>query len=140
MASNQGGKEYHQGLYFCYYDKYVPFDIDVSPQDNSGSKKEGVSWTYKNHDGYAPILAYLGIHGYMLNCEQRPGSQHSNKRAVEFLSECFDAIGELGLDNTLSRLDSAHDDANSRIQPDTEFGFPGPKNNNCQKTEVTYGI
>ena len=27
-------------------------DIDVSPMNNAGS-----SWTYKNHDGYAPIFA-----------------------------------------------------------------------------------
>lgn len=98
------------GLEKTPYAEYIPFDVDVSPQDNSGSKKEGVSWTYKNHDGYAPILAYLGTHGYMLNCEQRPGSQHSNKGAAEFLEECFDAIDELGLKNTVSRLDSAHDD------------------------------
>ncbi|OQX11375.1 MAG: transposase, partial [Desulfobulbaceae bacterium A2] len=39
---------------------HVPLDIDVFPQDNSGTKKEGVSWTYKKHDGYAPIAAYLG--------------------------------------------------------------------------------
>lgn len=30
--------------------KYMPIDIDVSPFDNSGSKKESVSWTYKKHD------------------------------------------------------------------------------------------
>lgn len=34
----------------------VPVDIDVSPFDNSGSHKAGVSRTYKNFDGYAPIL------------------------------------------------------------------------------------
>ena len=93
------------------YAEYVPFDADVSPQDNSGSHKEGVSWTYKGHDGYAPMLAYLGTNGYMLNCEQRPGSQHSNKGAFKFFEECFDAIDELGIANTISRLDSAHDDA-----------------------------
>ncbi|MBP0987698.1 MAG: hypothetical protein J6S92_05410 [Oscillospiraceae bacterium] len=30
----------------------VPVDIDVSPFDNSGSHKAGVSRTYKNFDGY----------------------------------------------------------------------------------------
>jgi hypothetical protein len=34
--------------------------IDVSPFDNSGTKKEGVSRTYQGNDGYAPIFAYLG--------------------------------------------------------------------------------
>ena len=32
----------------------VPVDIDVSPFDNSGSHKAGVSRTYKNFDGYQP--------------------------------------------------------------------------------------
>jgi len=93
------------------YSKYIPLDIDVSPLDNSGSNKEGVSWTYKNHDGYAPIFAYLGTHGYMLNCELRPGSQHSNKDALEFIRYSLDMIEELGIDlkTILVRLDSAHD-------------------------------
>jgi hypothetical protein len=93
------------------YGEYTPLDIDVSPMDNAGSKKEGVSWTYKNHDGYAPIFAYLGTHGYMLNCELRPGSQHSNKGALEFISNSLDMIEELGIDlkTILVRLDSAHD-------------------------------
>jgi len=93
------------------YSEYIPLDIDVSPLDNSGSNKEGVSWTYKNHDGYAPIFAYLGTHGYMLNCELRPGSQHSNKDALEFIGHSLDMIEELGIDlkTILLRLDSAHD-------------------------------
>ena len=36
---------------------FVSVDIDVSPFDNSGSHKAGVSRTYKNFDGYAPIFA-----------------------------------------------------------------------------------
>ncbi|MCP3966400.1 MAG: IS1380 family transposase [Planctomycetes bacterium] len=94
------------------HSKYIPLDIDVSPLDNSGSKKEGVSWTYKKHDGYAPIFAYIGTHGYMLNSELRPGSQHSNKGALEFVLQCLDMAEQLGVDpkNVLVRLDSAHDD------------------------------
>jgi len=30
----------------------IPIDIDVSPFDNSNSKKENVGRTYKGHDGY----------------------------------------------------------------------------------------
>lgn len=91
--------------------EYIPLDIDVSPLDNSGSNKEGVSWTYKNHDGYSPIFAYLGTHGYMLNCELRPGSQHSNKDALEFIRYTIDMVEEIGIDlkTILVRLDSAHD-------------------------------
>ncbi len=93
--------------------EYIPLDIDVSPLDNSGSHKEGVSWTYKKHDGYAPIFAYLGTEGYLLNSELRPGSQHSNKGALEFISETLDMVEKLGinLEKILIRLDSAHDDA-----------------------------
>ena len=50
----------------------IPVDIDVSPLDNSGSHKQGVSFTYKKHDGYAPIFAYVGAEGYMLHHELRP--------------------------------------------------------------------
>ena len=40
----------------------VPVDIDVTPMDNSKSKKEGISRTYKGVDGYAPMIAYIGTH------------------------------------------------------------------------------
>ena len=96
------------------YCEYIPFDADVTPFDNSGSKKEGVSWTYKNHDGYAPMMGYLGEHGYMLNCELRPGSQHSQKGMESFLQSSIEAIDQLGLiEKALVRLDSAHDDADN---------------------------
>jgi len=38
---------------------YIPVDVDVSPLDNSKSHKEGVSRTYKGHDGFAPIFSYI---------------------------------------------------------------------------------
>ena len=41
--------------------------------DNSRTKKEGVSRTYKSMDGYSLIFTYIGKEGYMLNCELRPG-------------------------------------------------------------------
>ena len=50
--------------------------MDVSPFDNSGTKKEGVAWTYKEVDGYAPNFAYLGEEGYLIHCELREGKQH----------------------------------------------------------------
>ena len=53
----------------------VPVDIDVSPFDNSGSSKQGVSFICKLQDGYAPIFAYVGTEGYMLDCELRPGNR-----------------------------------------------------------------
>ena len=54
----------------------VPVDIDVTPMDNSKSKKEGVSRTYKGGDGYAPMMAYIGTEGYAINFELREGKQH----------------------------------------------------------------
>ncbi len=89
---------------------FIPVDIDVSPFDNSGSQKEGVSFTYKKMDGYAPIFAYVGTEGYLLNCDLRPGAQHSQKGAPDFLRQCIAFLRELGvLENCLFRLDSAHD-------------------------------
>ena len=57
----------------------VPLDIDVSPFDNSKSHKENVSRTYKGFDGYAPIMAYIGREGYLVDVELRPGKQHCQK-------------------------------------------------------------
>lgn len=59
-----------------YRGNFLPLDIDVSPFDNSNTKKEGVSWTYKKLAGFAPILAYLGREGYLVNLELREGRQH----------------------------------------------------------------
>jgi hypothetical protein len=88
----------------------VPVDIDVSPFDNSGSSKQGVSWTYKKHDGYAPIFAYIGSEGHMLDCELRPGSQHCQNGTPEFIRQCVETIGELGLNGKcLIRLDGGND-------------------------------
>jgi hypothetical protein len=48
---------------------HIPLDVDVFPQDNSGTKKENVSYTYKGYSGYAPIAAYLGLEGWCLEVE-----------------------------------------------------------------------
>ena len=37
--------------------QHIALDIDVFPMDNSGTKKEGVAYTYKGYDGYAPVSA-----------------------------------------------------------------------------------
>ena len=37
----------------------VPVDMDVTPMDNSKTQKEGIGWTYKKFDGYAPMMAYI---------------------------------------------------------------------------------
>ena len=66
---------------------FVPVDIDVTPCDNSKTSKEGVSRTYKGFDGYAPIMAYIGDEGFLVNTELREGKQHSQKGTPDFLRE-----------------------------------------------------
>ena len=91
--------------------KYLPVDIDVSPFDNSGSKKEGVSWTYKKHDGYSPNFAYAGVEGYMVGSELRPGKQHCQKGTPEFIRETMRVVDEAcGYERKkLFRFDSGND-------------------------------
>ena len=69
---------------------FVPVDIDVTPFDNSKSNKEGVSRTYKGFDGYAPIMAYIGTEGYLVNLELRIGKQHCQKETPDFLRETIE--------------------------------------------------
>lgn len=87
----------------------VPVDIDVTPMDNSKSKKEGVSRTYKGFDGYAPIMAYIGTEGYAVNFELREGKQHCQKGTVEFLQETIRLCKKLTDQPLLIRLDSGND-------------------------------
>ena len=90
----------------------VPVDMDVSPFDNSGSRKQGVSFTYKGHDGFAPMFAYVGTQGHMLDCELRPGKQHCQSGTPEFIARCVAALEGLGLGGQcLHRLDSGNDAA-----------------------------
>ena len=87
----------------------VPVDIDVTPMDNSKSKKEGVSRTYKGFDGYAPVMAYIGTEGYAINFELREGKQHCQKGTVEFLQETIKLCHKLTDRPLLIRLDSGND-------------------------------
>lgn len=88
---------------------FVPVDIDVTPMDNSKSKKEGVSRTYKGFDGYAPMMAYLGTEGYAINFELREGKQHCQNGMVEFLLETIRLCKRLTDQPLLVRLDSGND-------------------------------
>lgn len=64
---------------------YIPVDMDVSPFDNSKTHKEGISKTYKGCDGYAPMFAYIGTEGYLVNDELREGKQHCQCGTPDFL-------------------------------------------------------
>jgi hypothetical protein len=90
---------------------YVPVDIDVTPFDNSKTAKEGISRTYKGYDGYAPIMAYIGTEGFLVNCELREGKQHCQKNTPEFLKETLELCHQLTDAPLLIRLDAGNDAA-----------------------------
>ena len=87
----------------------MPLDCDVTPFDNSDSKKEGVSRTYKGMDGYAPMAAYLGQEGYCLELELRAGSQHCQKGTPAFLDRVLEKARRLTQAPLLLRLDGGND-------------------------------
>jgi len=102
----------------------VALDIDVSPFDNSKTHKEGVSRTYKGYDGYAPIFAYLGAEGYLVNTELRPGKQHCQNGTPTFLRESLRLARLLTDASLLVRMDSGNDSADNLailIQEDIDF-------------------
>lgn len=116
--------------------QWIALDADVSPFDNGQTKKEGVGWTYKNHEGYAPIFAHLGVEGYQVNAELREGTQHCQQDTPAFLKQAIQqsrAIlaarrGEAFDPRTrrlLVRLDAGHDDIENvrvcRRHPGTDW-------------------
>lgn len=104
---------------------FLPLDIDVSPFDNSNTKKEGVSWTYKKLAGFAPILAYLGREGYLVNLELREGRQHCQNGTPDFLKETLGIVRQITRDSILVRMDSGNDSQDNldlfRESSNTEF-------------------
>lgn len=99
---------------------YIAVDIDGTPFDNSRTKKEGVSYTYKGHDGYTPLAAYLALEGWCLAIELREGSWHGQKEFVYFLERTLDrAFSVVGQEKKiLVRLDSGHDSRSNRTYLD----------------------
>ncbi len=92
----------------CHKD-WVALDADVSPFDNSNTKKEGVGFTYKKHDGYAPIFAYLGGEGYLVHAQLREGSQHCQLGTPAFLKEAIRLARLITDAKLLVRLDAGND-------------------------------
>lgn len=99
---------------------FIPLDIDVSPFDNSRTKKEGVSRTYKGSDGYAPIFAYLGTEGYLVNLELREGKQHCQKNTPQFIEKTLDYARQITDQPILMRLDSGNDSKDNFVSADRE--------------------
>lgn len=90
---------------------FVPVDIDVTPFDNSKTSKQGVSRTYKGYDGYAPIMAYIGTEGYLINAELREGKQHCQCNTPDFLRQTIALCRQITKEPLLIRLDSGNDSA-----------------------------
>ena len=92
------------------YKNHIPLDIDVTPMDNSGTKKEGVSYTYKEFEGFAPIMAYLGVEGYLMKCELREVKANGQcAKTVPFLKETIDLAKQASKEAILVRTDCGHD-------------------------------
>ena len=88
---------------------HIPIDADVTPMDNSGSHKEGVSRTYKGHDGFAPMAVYLGQEGYCIGFEFREGKQHCQKGTPALLAKTLRHAREITTQPLLLRLDGGND-------------------------------
>jgi len=89
---------------------YVLLSFDVSPMNNSDSKKEGVSHTYKNFDGFAPIFAHLGEMGHMVNVEFRQGSDHSQHEGTpNFIRRSIRLSKQVVKEKILCLYDSGND-------------------------------
>jgi hypothetical protein len=74
---------------------HVPLDADVTPFDNSKTRKEGVSRTYQGYDGYAPMAGYLGQEGWCLGFELRHGKQHCQNGTPAFLEAVLERARRL---------------------------------------------
>lgn len=99
---------------------HVPLDMDLFPQDNSGTKKEGVSYTYKGHDGYGVMAAYLGTEGWCLTCDLKPGSESGQLGFGGVLDRVLPYARRLTICPLLMRLDSGHDALENRVRAENE--------------------
>lgn len=123
----------------CCDSEYIPIDFDVSPFDNSGSHKEGVSCTYKLVDGYAPMLSYIGATGNMLNNQLREGKAHSNcEGTAQYIRNTLKQSRQITPSKLLCRFDSGNDSVeNMDVFGDFENVFYLMKKN--FRRESTYG-
>ena len=94
---------------------WLPLDLDTFAMDNGGTAKEGVGRTYAGVDGYCPLAAYLGSHGFCLELALRPGVQHSasesdfNLERIVPMAQRLSGAGPQA--PILARLDSGFDSA-----------------------------
>ena len=76
---------------------------------NSKTCREGVSRTYKGVDGYAPMMAYVGTEGFLVNTKLREGSQHCQCHTPEFLRQTLNLSHQLTKKPLLLRMDAGND-------------------------------
>jgi Transposase DDE domain group 1 len=94
---------------------WLALDVDTFTMDNGDTAKDGVGRTYAGVDGYCPLAAYLGSHGFCLELALRPGAQHSasetqfNFERVIPMAQRLSAAGPKA--PILARLDSGFDSA-----------------------------
>jgi len=104
---------------------YLIIESDVTPMDNSKTKKEGVARTYKNFFGYSPMMSYIGVSGFMLNNELRNGDAHSNCDGTDkYFTETVGLARQIGPFPLLAIMDSGNDDGklvSNFIEQNTEF-------------------
>ena len=94
---------------------WLALDVDTFTMNNGDTAKDGVGRTYAGVDGYCPLAAYLGSHGFCLELALRPGVQHSasetqfNFERVIPMAQRLSAAGPKA--PILARLDSGFDSA-----------------------------
>ena len=95
---------------------HVAVDIDGFAMDNSGTKKECVSRTYRNFDGYLAMPVYLANEGWLIECPLLPGSQHPQKAFIPLLQRALAKVQQICKEKILVRTDSAHDAVANRVE------------------------
>ena len=127
IESLLAGQRPDYGLLPC---GWLPLDIDTFAMDNGGTAKEGVGRTYAGVDGYCPLAAYLGAHGFCLELALRPGTQHSaceTEFNLERVAPMAQRLSQAGPQAPiLARLDSGFDSARlmARLESCNTPGLP----------------
>ncbi len=110
---------------------WLALDVDTFTMDNGDTAKDGVGRTYAGVDGYCPLAAYLGSHGFCLELALRPGVQHSAAESQFNFERVIPMAQRLSAEGPkapiLARLDSGFDSAAlmREIESYNRAGVPG---------------
>lgn len=115
---------------------WIPLDVDLYPLDNSKTKKEGVSRTYKGFDGYGVLGAYLGLEGWNIYNDLREGREHPQRNFSQHLRHIIEqARAVCPTQPLLLRADAAHD-ANETLVTCQQLGIDYIIRWNPRKTDI----